>query len=45
MLPTFYDSFAYTVLEALACGTPVVTTRAAGAAEIDIQACWQPEDA
>ncbi|MCC7012755.1 MAG: glycosyltransferase family 4 protein [Planctomycetes bacterium] len=33
-LPTWYDSFAFTVLEALACGTPVVTTTSAGAAEL-----------
>jgi UDP-glucose:(heptosyl)LPS alpha-1,3-glucosyltransferase len=33
-LPTRYDSFAYTVLESLATGVPVVTTRAAGAAEV-----------
>jgi len=31
--PTFYDSCALTVLEALASGLPVVTTRFAGAAE------------
>lgn len=29
--PTFYDPFPLTTLEALACGTPVVTTRANGA--------------
>ena len=33
-LPTWYDSFGFTVLEALACGTPVVTTDHAGAAEL-----------
>lgn len=33
VLPTWYDSFAFTVLEALACGKPVVTTDGAGASE------------
>lgn len=32
--PTFYDPCSGVVLEALACGLPVVTTRANGAAEI-----------
>ncbi len=32
-LPTSYDPFANSVLEAMACGTPVVTTRLNGAAE------------
>ena len=31
--PTFYDPFPLVVLEALACGTPVVTTRLNGAVE------------
>jgi len=34
VLPTHYDSFAFTVLESLAVGTPVITTAAAGAAEL-----------
>jgi len=34
VLPTWYDSFAFTVLEALASGTPVITTDGAGAAEL-----------
>ena len=34
VLPTWYDSFAFTVLEALACGKPVITTDGAGAAEL-----------
>ncbi|MEM7164316.1 MAG: glycosyltransferase family 4 protein [Planctomycetota bacterium] len=34
VLPTWYDSFAYTVLESLASGVPVVTTGNAGAAEL-----------
>lgn len=34
VLPTRYDSFAYTVLEAFASGIPVVTTEDAGAAEL-----------
>lgn len=33
-LPTYYDSFAYTVLEAMASGVPVVTSADAGAAEL-----------
>ena len=33
VLPTWYDSFAFTVLEALACGKPVLTTDGAGASE------------
>jgi UDP-glucose:(heptosyl)LPS alpha-1,3-glucosyltransferase len=32
--PTFYDSCSLTVLEALACGLPVVTTRFNGASDI-----------
>jgi len=38
-LPTRYDSFAYTVLESLACGIPVVVSDAAGAAEVVDPAC------
>lgn len=34
VLPTWYDSFAYTVLESLASGVPVVTTANAGASEL-----------
>lgn len=34
VLPTWYDSFAFTVLEALACGTPALTTDHAGASEL-----------
>lgn len=34
VLPTWYDSFAFTVLESLACGTPVITTDHAGASEL-----------
>jgi UDP-glucose:(heptosyl)LPS alpha-1,3-glucosyltransferase len=33
-LPTWYDSFAFSVLEALATGIPVVTTELAGASEL-----------
>ena len=33
-LPTWYDSFAFTIAEALAGGVPVVTTQLAGAAEL-----------
>ena len=32
--PTFYDPCSLVVLEALACGLPVITTRATGASEI-----------
>jgi UDP-glucose:(heptosyl)LPS alpha-1,3-glucosyltransferase len=31
--PTFYDTCSLVVLEALACGLPVITTRASGASE------------
>ncbi len=34
VLPTWYDSFAFTVLESLACGTPAITTDHAGASEL-----------
>ena len=34
VLPTWYDSCSLGVVEALACGTPVVTTRRNGAAEL-----------
>ncbi len=34
VLPTYYDTFSLAVLEALACGTPVVTTKQCGAAEL-----------
>ena len=34
VLPTLYDPFANTCLEAMACGLPVVTTAANGAAEL-----------
>ena len=32
--PTFYDPFSLVALEALACGCPVITTRANGASEL-----------
>lgn len=38
--PTRYDSAANVVLEALACGVPVVTTAADGASEIIPDARW-----
>lgn len=34
VLPTHYDSFAFTVLEAMASGVPVITTDGAGASEL-----------
>jgi UDP-glucose:(heptosyl)LPS alpha-1,3-glucosyltransferase len=34
ILPTHYDSFAFSVLEAMACGVPVITTDRAGASEL-----------
>ncbi len=34
VLPTRYEPFGLVILEALACGTPVVTARSAGAAEL-----------
>jgi UDP-glucose:(heptosyl)LPS alpha-1,3-glucosyltransferase len=34
ILPTIYDPFPSTVLEALACGLPVVTTTGCGAREV-----------
>jgi len=34
ILPTYYDPFANTNLEAMACGTPALTTRQNGAAEV-----------
>lgn len=33
-LPTWYDSFAFSIVEAMASGLPVVTTQLAGAAEL-----------
>lgn len=34
VLPTYYDPFGFSCLEALACGLPVITTRYAGASEV-----------
>ena len=34
ILPTRYDPFANASLEAMACGVPVITSRANGAAEV-----------
>lgn len=48
VLPTRYDSFANACLEAMACGVPVVTSQANGAAEV-LPEPWMvvsdPEDA
>lgn len=38
-LPTRYDPFANSTLEALACGLPVITTRANGGSELLNDAC------
>jgi UDP-glucose:(heptosyl)LPS alpha-1,3-glucosyltransferase len=34
VLPSFYDPFPSTVIEALACGLPVVTTTGCGARDV-----------
>jgi UDP-glucose:(heptosyl)LPS alpha-1,3-glucosyltransferase len=34
LLPTYYDTCALVVLEAMSCGTPAITTRQNGAAEL-----------
>ncbi|WP_311945923.1 glycosyltransferase family 4 protein [Halomonas piscis] len=34
LLPAHYEPFGFTVLEALACGTPVITTQHCGAKEV-----------
>ena len=39
VLPTQYDPFANVCLEAMACGTPVVTTRMNGVSEIIVHGC------
>jgi UDP-glucose:(heptosyl)LPS alpha-1,3-glucosyltransferase len=36
ILPSWYDSFGFVVLESMACGTPVVVSRFAGAHELVI---------
>jgi UDP-glucose:(heptosyl)LPS alpha-1,3-glucosyltransferase len=37
VLPTLYDPFSNACLESLACGTPVITTRTNGAAEVIVE--------
>ncbi len=37
LAPTFYDPAPLATLEAMACGTPVVTTRASGHAEAAVE--------
>lgn len=39
LLPTRYDAFANTTLEALACGTPVITTQWNGGSEVIDSTC------
>lgn len=34
VLPAYYEPFGFTILEALACGTPVITTENCGAKEV-----------
>lgn len=34
LLPTHYEPFGFTVIEALSCGTPVITTENCGASEV-----------
>jgi UDP-glucose:(heptosyl)LPS alpha-1,3-glucosyltransferase len=34
LFPSIYDTFGMVITEAMACGTPVITTRAAGASEL-----------
>jgi len=38
-LPTLYDPFANSVLEAISCGTPALTTRLNGASEVLLPVC------
>jgi len=44
-LPTLYDPFPNAVLEALACGLPVMTSPTSGAAELINGSCGQVADA